>query len=351
MGMQIINDVHSQQELDEMYPIESEHRLEEYGDTVRNILSGEDPRMALVIGPCSIHDPDAAYEYADRLARLQEEVQDRLFLIMRLYLQKPRTTFGWEGMMKQPDPMGEPNIREGVRVCREMMYKIGKQLPLADEMLYTHNAHPEANFDRMLTYIAVGARSTQNSEHRHLASALDSVVGVKNPTSGDIVEGVDGVEVTQGRHNLYLAGKHVQTDGNKFAHLILRGGKSGSNYGAQSIALAAEELRKRELHNPAIVVDCAHDQIKVNGRGKMPELMDYVAQSVMLGKRMEIPGSELVRGLMIESNLKEGNQKIGPDMEYGKSITDPCRGWEASEQLVLDIADQVDNLIGRGIRA
>jgi 3-deoxy-7-phosphoheptulonate synthase len=218
-----------------------------------------------------------------------------------------------------------------------MMWRVGKQLPLADEMLYTSNG---ASFASPLTYTAVGARSTEDTEHRHVASGLESVVGMKNPTSGNIVKGVDGVQVAQHPQHLLLNNKHVETSGNSFAHLVLRGGETSSNYGPESLAIATRELleKKRHIQNPAVVVDASHDNSR-NGHGKDPSLQAYVVRSVLDGIRHRREEYALVRGFMIETHILGGRQTGTPNPEIPQSITDPCISWEEYERIVLDTAD------------
>ena len=327
-------------EVSQQYPVTSEHQIAERRQEVYDVISGEDARLMIVGGPCSAWPFDAVREFADRYTRLQEEVQEKLLLVMRTYIQKPRTTVGWPGPLNQPDPQGSPDIREGVIECRKMMCDVGKQLPLADEMLFTHN---RGHFEPLLSYMAVGARSTLDQEHRYVASGMDPALGIKNPTSGDIEEGVQGIQCVQMPHIFELGEWETESSGNPYAHLILRGGKNDSNYSPRSIALAGALLEKAKVENPAIIVDASHNN-SLNGGGKDPTLQEHVLHSVMWGVERRRPEYRNVRGFMMESFLKGGKQsdKTKPlDME-GLSITDACLSWEDTERIIKETADKLD---------
>lgn len=302
----------------------------------------------MVIGPCSAWPLDCVEQYAERLARVQEDVRERLLLVLRTYIQKPRTTIGWPGPLTQPDPRpsARADINRGIVECRKMLWTTGKLLPLADEMLFTHNG---AYFDDLLSYLALGARSSSDQEHRFIASGLDCPIGVKNSVDGNIEVGVDGVQCVQHPHEFPWRGNQVATDGNPLAHLILRGGKSGSNYDPRSMASASKMLRdpKRKIVHPMIVVDASHDNCQ-NGHGKDPKLQPHVVRTVMSAKRDGIEGYDLVKGFMVESFLQHGAQPISENMRTdGQSITDPCLGWEDSQRLIFSTADAIDQLLGR----
>jgi len=340
MSIQDIQALPTAEELDEQFPIGSEHRVQEYRAQTQDILARRDPRYLMITGPCSAWPPEAVDEYTDRLARLQEEVRDQILCIMRVYIQKPRTALGWPGPHNQPDPLAPPNICEGIILCRRMMDSVAKRVPIMDEMLDPDGV---SLFGPLMTDIAVGARSTQNSKHRQVASGLDVPVSIKNPTSGSIEVGVDGVQVAQHANDFVLRGRHVRSSGNPYAHLILRGGKPGPNYDPQSLALAANLLTDpdRGIQNPAIVIDASHDNCK-NGNGKDPELQCVVLDSVMAGVLRRREEYELVRGFMLESFLRGGKQPIGPDMRHdGTSITDPCLSWERTEAVIRELAEKI----------
>ncbi len=351
MAYRIIQELPSAEEVRERFPIGADHRVEEHRQEIRNILTGEDRRLIAVVGPCSSWPSEAVYKYADRAARLAEEIRTRVLPVMRLYIQKPRTTLGWPGPLTQPDPLAPADIQKGIWQCREMMWRVGQQHPLADEMLFTNN---EGYFVDGLSYIAIGARSTADQEHRFIASGLfetddDCPVGIKNPVDGDIAVGVDGVECAQHPHTFAWRRHTVETQGNPYAHLILRGGKGGSNYDPASLALAAKQLKspKREIRNPAVLIDASHDNCQ-NGNGKDPILQAHVVHTVLGAMERGHDGYEVVKGFMLESFLKNGRQNIGPDMDMdGLSITDPCLGWEDTERLLRETADAVDRIMGK----
>lgn len=350
MTFQTINDIPTQTELDEFYPITDEHSVDSHRVQTKAILSGNDPRrMLAVVGPCSAYSPDAVQEYSDRLARLAENLRERLFIIMRLVLVKPRTRGGWEGIMIQPDPTQPPNIREGVIVSRKMMREVGKKLPLADEMVNTENAR---GFDKPLSYTWIGARTSLSPQHRNAGSGLESPLGIKHPTNGSIGHGVDGVYVAQRPHDLYLGGKHEHSSGNPYAHLILRGSEQEphANYDPASLAKADRLLMDPEsqIVNPAIIVDASHDNARING-GKDASLQAAVIDTVMNHIRRKRAEYGLVRGFMIESFLKGESQslagKISADqIEYGQSVTDACLSWDETEITLRNLADEVDAL-------
>jgi 3-deoxy-7-phosphoheptulonate synthase len=319
------------------FPVTDAHRVDEHRAAIADIIARRDPRLMMIVGPCSAWPSEAVLEYADRLARLQEEVKERILLVMRCYVQKPRTTVGWPGPLNAPDPAGPVDISAGVRESTKLMYEAGLRAPLADEMLFTHNAD---YFAPRLSYVALGARSAEDMEHRYIASGLEMPVGVKNTTGGDIGIGVNGVLSVQAPHVFAHHQHEVETTGNPYAHLILRGGGGRSNYDPQSIAFAKAQMEKLKIKNPSIVVDASHDNSK-NGHGKDPELQEMVVHSIVEGIRRQREEYRTVSGVMIESFLKQGSQpEKGPayDMD-GLSITDPCLGWERTEALIRETAD------------
>ena len=329
------------------------HRIQEHRDTGAEILSGRDSRLLMVVGPCSAWPIPAVERYAEKLAQLQEEVRERLFLVLRCYTQKPRTTLGWPGPLTQPDPRQPADIERGIWQCREMMHKVGKMLPVADEMLFTGN---EGYFVDALSYLAIGARSSSDQEHRFVASGMfsaegDCPVGIKNPEDGNLEIAVNGVECAQHPHTFAWRRHQVETDGNPWAHVILRGAKDKSNYDPASIALAARLLRQpeREIRNPAVIVDASHDNCR-NGHGKDPLLQQHVVESVLSAKSRGYEGYDAVKGFMVESFLKRGNQKISPTMDMdGLSATDPCLGWDDTQRLIRDTADQLDRALSKSV--
>lgn len=321
------------------YPLTPQHRIGEQRKEIQDVITGADPRLLAIVGPCSAYPFDTVRKYADRLARLSEQISERILIVMRTYIQKPRTTVGWPGPLNQPDPLGPIDIPLGTRLCREMEVDVSKKLPIADEMLFMDNG---GYFDDVLSYMALGARSAEDMPHRFVASGVEIPVGVKNPTSGDIETGVNGVQAVQASHEFAHGGYQVKTSGNPHAHLLLRGGKDHSNYGPRSIALAHKLLHdpKRGIRNPAIVVDASHDNAR-NGTGKDPLLQEHVLRDVLLGISQQREEYACVRGFMMESNIKAGSQKISPQMDPEISITDPCLGWEDTERILKDAAEQI----------
>lgn len=334
-------------ELNTAFPPDPQHRVEERREEVRAILRGADERKFFVVGPCSAWPMDAVRTYADRLARLQEDVRGQVLLILRTYIQKPRTTVGWPGPLNQPDPLVPVDIARGIRECRSMMHDIAKQIGIADEALFTHNAD---YFGPLLTWIALGARSGEDMEHRYVVSGLDAPVGIKHPTSGNIQVGVNSVLSAQHPHTFAYNRHEVETSGNPYAHLILRGGGGRSNYDPQSIAEADKLLRKAGVQNPAVVVDASHDNA-INGSGKDPTLQAVAVRSVLLGIADRREEYAAVKGFMAESFLQEGAQPIAPDMRRdGLSVTDPCLGWEKTERLIRTMADTLADIRGNPAR-
>lgn len=305
------------------------------------VFKGEDNRFILIIGPCSAHNVDALCEYTTRLARVQEKVRERLILIPRIYTNKPRTTgMGYKGMLHQPDHLEKPDVVKGIMAIRHMHIRSLSEtgLSAADEMLYPTN-YPY--LEDLLAYVAIGARSVENQQHRLTVSGLDIPVGMKNPTSGDLRVMLDSVFAAQQKHEFVYSGWSVSTDGNDLAHAVVRGsvdrmGHHLPNYHYEDLHKIAVMFEERELKNASLVVDTNH-----SNSGKHYQEQPRIANEVMRNRQMSPDIKKLVKGLMIESYLKPGAQ--GPEgTEFGKSITDPCLGWDESERLILDIADMVD---------
>jgi 3-deoxy-7-phosphoheptulonate synthase len=277
-------------------------------------------------------------EYAKRLKDLSDRVGHALKLVMRVYIQKPRTVKGWTGPVNQPDPLLPPDIAQGALYCRKMMAQVVELgLPIADEALFTHNAR---GFIELLSWVAIGARSSEDQEHRIFASGIDCPVGIKNPTHGSLQIGVNSVVAAQHSHYIVLDGNEVETDGNQYAHIVLRGSNQTPNYGKEYIAEVAKHYAKNEVKNPAIIIDVSHDNCMLNG------IKDYAAQPQIIFKVLDEIKNEpalqrLVKGFMLESYLKAGRQNAEAANEIdreGLSITDPCIGWAETERLVLDLA-------------
>lgn len=301
-------------------------------DAVCNILAGEDPRLMAVVGPCSIHDEEAAYEYAEKLAGLAERVKDRIVVLMRVYFEKPRTTIGWKGLINDPFMDGTLNVDEGMRKARRILLHINELgLPTASEMLDPITPQYTAG---LVSWASIGARTTESQTHRQMASGLSMPVGFKNGTDGKLQTALDAMEA--GRHGHGFLGIDqdghtcvIHTKGNPWGHMILRGGQSGPNYSPKHVADAVERLAKANLCT-RMVVDCSHANSSKDFR-KQPGVWRNVIE-----QRMD--GNDALCGMMLESNLSEGNQSIPKDLsqlKYGVSVTDGCIGWESTEDLLL----------------
>ena len=305
-----------------------------------SVFKRESEKFLVIMGPCSADNEDAVCEYVSRLSKLQEEVKEKLILIPRIYTNKPRTTGeGYKGMAHQPKPSEEPNMVKGLKAIRKMHIRALKEshLSAADEMLYPGNYPYLAD---LLSYVAIGARSVENQLHRLTVSGLDIPVGMKNPTSGDLEVMLNSVQAAQMPHVFVYNGWEVKTTGNNLTHCILRGavdqyGTNFPNFHYEDLRRLAEAYKKRNLSNPAIIVDTNH----ANSNKKFAE-QPRIAKEVMRSRQNSKTLRNKVKGLMIESYLLEGTQKIAENI-YGKSITDPCLGWEDSERLVKDLAEYV----------
>jgi 3-deoxy-7-phosphoheptulonate synthase len=300
---------------------------------VEAVLAGEDPRLLLVIGPCSIHDPKAALDYADRLRGLAERCRERILVVMRVYFEKPRTVTGWKGLINDPDLDGSFHINQGLRLARGLLAEIAaRSLPAGTEFLDTTFGQFYAD---LVSWGAIGARTAESQVHRELASGLSMPVGIKNRTDGDVRVAVDAIRAARAKHLFPSLTKEgapaiLETSGNPFAHLVLRGG-ARPNWDAASVAAAAELLREHGLLD-AILVDCSHANSE-----RQPEKQRDVAHAVAAQRRA---GQRALRGLMIESHLVGGRQEPSArPLVYGQSVTDACLGWEATERAVLELAE------------
>ncbi len=307
---------------------------------VANVLAGKDPRRLLIIGPCSADREDSVLEYATRLAALADRVRDRFVIIPRVYTNKPRTKgTGYKGLLHNPDPEGAPNLLEGVKAIRRMHLRVVEETGMftADEMLYPSNYQYLID---LLGYIAVGARSVENQEHRLVASGVPMPVGMKNPTGGSTDVMLNSIYAAQQPQTFLFRNWEVETTGNKFAHAVLRGyiGEDGlnyPNYHYEYLERLAAKYTEADFANPAAIIDCNHDN-----SGKRPLEQIRIMKEVLDSCRRSPAIGTLVRGFMVESYLEDGNQPVDGGV-YGKSITDACLGWEKTERLVLEIADRV----------
>lgn len=307
---------------------------------LKSIIEGKSDKFVVIVGPCSASDEDAVCDYTYRLAQLNDKVKDKLFIIPRIYTNKPRTTGeGYKGMLHQPDPTKGPNILEGIRALRKMHIRaIGEtHLTAADEMLYPENY---AFLDDILTYVSIGARSVENQQHRLVSSGIDFPVGMKNPTSGDFSVMLNAIYAAQSSHTFLYRDEEVATHGNPLAHAILRGavnkhGKSIPNYHYEDMVFLAEMYLEKSLENPFVIVDVNHSNSQ-----KVFSEQPRIIKEVLHSRNLNSSLNNLVRGVMIESFIKEGSQSPN-DGIYGKSITDACLGWEDTENLLLYMAEHV----------
>ncbi len=306
-------------------------------EEIRNVISGKSDKMLVIVGPCSAHEPAPTIEYISRLGKLNEKVKDKLVIVPRIYTNKPRTKgVGYKGMFLQPDPEGAADIAKGIRSIRALHLAAMNEsgLTAADEMLYPENT---AYVEDLLSYHAVGARSVEDQLHRQVASGIDTPVGLKNPMSGNIIALINSIFAAQSPQIFKYRNYQVSSDGNPYAHAILRGGVDGSgadvpNFHYETVMQLAQMYAG--LQNPAIVIDCNH-----SNSGKQFHQQIRIAEEVMQNRRFDADFKKIVKGFMIESFLVEGAQKH--DEVFGKSITDPCLGWEDTERLLYNIAEQV----------
>ena len=323
------------------FPItkEMEATRERYLADMKKIFTGESDKFILVIGPCSADREDAVLDYIYRLRKLQDKVADKIFIVPRIYTNKPRTTGeGYKGMLHQPNPNEKPDLLLGLISIRKLHMKALSEtgFACADEMLYPEN---HRYLSDILGYVAVGARSVENQQHRLTASGLDLPVGMKNPTSGDLTVMMNSIKAAQSSHVFLYRGWEVKSTGNPYAHAILRGyvdkhGIAHPNYHFEDLYKICETYGASGLANPAVIVDTNHSN---SGKKHLEQVR--IAKEVLHSRRHSKDIERMVKGLMIESYIEDGAQKIGDCEIYGKSITDPCLGWEKTERLVLDMAD------------
>ena len=340
MGLEFINKLPTPAEIREQFPIPAElAALKEKRDAeIRKAITGESDKFLVIIGPCSADNETAVLDYTSRLVKVQDKVKDKIIIIPRVYTNKPRTTGeGYKGLLHQPDPEKKPNMYEGLIAIRKMHMHVVQEtgLTTADEMLYPENLRYLSD---LMSYIAVGARSVENQQHRLVASACDVPVGMKNPTSGDLSVMLNSVVAAQGGHEFIFRGYEVHTPGNPLTHTILRGavnkhGQYIPNYHYEDLILLHELYAKRDLANPACIVDANHSN---SGKQYMEQIR--IVKEVLHSRRHSSEINQMVKGVMVESYIEPGSQKIGEHC-YGKSITDPCLGWEDSERLIYEIAE------------
>ncbi len=340
MSFQYVSQLPTPKDIREEFPVpEKLAQLKKQRDQeISDVITGKSNKFLVIIGPCSADNEDAVCEYISRLAKLNEEVKDKLILIPRIYTNKPRTTGeGYKGIVSQPDPEKKPDFTAGLIAMRKMHLRAMEEsgLTAADEMLYPDNW---GYVEDILSYVAIGARSVEDQQHRLTVSGFDVASGMKNPTSGTLSIMLNSVYAAQHSHSFIYRGYEVKTSGNPLAHTVLRGavnkhGQSIPNYHYEDLIRLLDLYQEHDLINPACVIDANH-----NNSNKEYKQQIRIVKEVMHSRKLSPDIYKLVKGVMIESYLEEGCQKIGEGI-YGKSITDPCLGWEDSKRLIYDIAE------------
>ena len=341
MNMEFYRKLPIPKDIKEQFPLsaESEKILKTRVDSLNKVFAGESDKFILVIGPCSADREDAVLDYIYRLRKVEEKVKDKIIIVPRIYTNKPRTTGeGYKGMLHQPDPNADPDMLKGILAIRNIHMRALDETGFgcADEMLYPENYRYLSD---VLAYVAVGARSVENQQHRLTASGFDIPVGMKNPTGGDISVMMNSIKAAQSSHVFLYRGWEVKTQGNPYAHAILRGyvdkhGKSHPNYHYEDLYDLYETYMTSGLQNPAVIVDTNHSN---SGKKYLEQVR--IAKEILHSYRYSKDVRSIVKGLMIESYIEDGAQKICEDSIYGKSVTDPCLGWEKTERLIYDIAE------------
>lgn len=310
-------------------------QVAQHRQIIQNILAGTDPRLLVIAGPCSIHDSQAALEYAEKLKQLQSQVSDQIFLVMRAYIEKPRTTIGWKGFLYDPDLDGSANMQLGLEKSRELYLQIiDMGLPIASEIL---SPMATGYFDDVLAWGAIGARTSESQIHREISSAMPYSIGFKNGTDGSIQIALDAIQSASHPHQFMGMSQSglpaiLSSQGNPHAHLILRGANSGPNY---QLAEIEKIQQKAKGQLPALIIDCSHGNSL-----KDPQQQPQVLRTIVAEREQT-----QVRGIMLESYLVDGNQKISCDMTYGQSVTDGCLGWDKTEQLLIEVAESLNRQI------
>lgn len=340
MSFEFVKKLPTPSEIKEQYPVPEKlvTLKKERDQEIRDVLTGKSNKFLVIIGPCSADNEDAVCDYVSRLAKVNEKVKDKLILIPRIYTNKPRTTGeGYKGIVHQPDPEKKPDLLAGLIAMRKMQIHAMdvSGLTAADEMLYPENWRYVSD---ILSYVAIGARSVEDQQHRMTVSGFDVPAGMKNPTSGDLTVMLNSVYAAQHPHTFTYRGWEVNTTGNDLAHTVLRGatskhGQNLANYHYEDLNLLLQLYNERDLKNPATIIDSNHSNSSKHYKQQI-----RIIKEVMHSRKLSPDIHNLVKGVMIESYLVEGSQKVGEGI-YGKSITDPCLGWEDSEQLIYDIAE------------
>ncbi|MBR5774414.1 MAG: 3-deoxy-7-phosphoheptulonate synthase [Clostridia bacterium] len=343
MNMEFFRKLPVPMEIKEQYPVTKE--MEQVRNAtltgLENIFAGKDDRFILVIGPCSADHEDTVISYISSLRDVQDKVADKIMIVPRVYTNKPRTTGeGYKGMLHQPDPNSSPDMLKGLISIRKLHQRAIAEtgFACADEMLYPENYRYLSD---LLAYVAVGARSVENQQHRLTASGLGVPVGMKNPTSGDIAVMMNSIKAAQSSHTFLYRGWEVKSGGNPYAHAILRGyvnkhGQSIPNYHYEDLMNLASTYAESGLDNPAVIIDTNHSN---SGKNYLEQVR--ISKEVIHSCRSSEDIRRIVKGLMIESYIYDGNQQIGCEQILGKSITDPCLGWEKTERLIYDLAEML----------
>lgn len=342
MNMEFKREMPTAAVIKEMYPLSPAmaDKKRENDEEIKKIFLGESKKLILVIGPCSADREDAVLDYISRLRELQEKVKDKLIMVPRIYTNKPRTTGdGYKGMLHQPNPNESPDMLKGLISIRKLHIAALEQtgFSCADEMLYPEN---HRYLSDCLSYVAVGARSSENQQHRLTASGLDIPVGMKNPTGGDLSVMMNSITAAQHPHTFVYSGWEVSSKGNSLAHAILRGysnkhGRSVPNYHFEDLQLLWEMYQESGLKNPSVIIDTNHAN-----SGKRWEQQPRIAKEILHSAKLSDDIGKMLKGLMIESYIEDGNQKPDGGV-YGQSITDPCLGWEKTEKMVFELADLI----------
>lgn len=340
MSFEFVNKLPTPAEIKEQFPLSADCVAVKAArdEEIDNIITGSSDKFLVIIGPCSADNEDSVCDYTSRLVHVQEKVKDKIMIVPRIYTNKPRTTGeGYKGMLHQPDPEKRPSMSEGLYAIRHLHMRVLQEtgLSTADEMLYPDNV---SYLDDIMSYIAVGARSVENQQHRLVSSGCNVPVGMKNPTSGDLSVMLNSVVAAQSGHEFIMRDWEVKTDGNPLVHTILRGavnkrGQCIPNYHYEDLVLLNHLYMKRDLQNPTCIVDANHSN---SNKQYMEQIR--IVKEVLHSRRHSGDIKKLVKGVMIESYIEPGSQKVGEHC-YGKSITDPCLGWEDSERLIYEIAD------------
>ena len=340
MNLEMHRRLPTSDQIKQMYPLTAENleKKQNNDEEIRKVFAGEDDRFLLIIGPCSADRDEPVLDYVNRLRKVYENVKDKILIIPRVYTNKPRTTGeGYKGMLHQPDPNEKPDMLRGVIAIRRLHIKVLEEtgFSCADEMLYPENYRFLSD---VLGYVSVGARSVENQQHRLVASGVDIPIGMKNPTSGDLSVMMNAIKAAQSSHTFLFTDWEVTSKGNPYAHAILRGSvdKYGStipNYHYEDLELLKELYAKKGLQNPAVIVDCNH-----SNSGKQYLQQIRISKEIIHSAHADAELGKLIKGLMIESYIEDGNQPTDGGV-YGKSITDPCLGWEKTEKLIYDLAE------------